>query len=132
MFLIKLQARIILTGCMCTVFMELIELIQNEHWDLPHFYHYKKQESKLLFINDAIVPWPFILLNVGSTLYEKVLNDFGDILFTLSVLFFNNLVDQFVSVMKNCKESNTVGVYEFIRYFFIVRAYEPVLSVVCP
>ncbi len=26
-------------------------------------------------------------INVGSTLYEKVLNDFGDILFTLSVLF---------------------------------------------
>lgn len=87
---------------MSTVVIKCVELFQNEGWDLKGFLGSKTAESKLMFIDEntvEAVPWIFVLLNVGSTLYEKVLNDFGDILFTMSVLLFKNLAEHFVLVM---------------------------------
>jgi hypothetical protein len=52
------------------------------------------------------LPSLFVFLNVASTLYEKVLNDFGDILFTMTALLFCNLVSEFHGMMQLSSISN--------------------------
>ncbi|OXA58638.1 hypothetical protein Fcan01_07084 [Folsomia candida] len=108
----RLWSTLILMGCMSTVVIKFLEVLQNDGWDLAQFFRRRTEESKIIFLESEdlveAAPWLFVFLNIGSTLYEKVLNDLGDILFTMSVLFLTNLVDSFVITLRNGSEPNMV------------------------
>jgi hypothetical protein len=100
--------------------MNLLELFQEQSWDIGKTMSVlEKDARRVIFVCPEAVdaaPWIFIFLSLSSRLYQKILNDLGDILLTMSVLLFKNLVDNFASILKNCESAEMVlEHYEWLK-----------------
>jgi hypothetical protein len=99
--------------------MNFLELFQEQSWDIGKTISVLKKEAKEIFICPEAVdaaPWFFIFLILASRLYQKILNDLGDLLLTMSVLLFKNLVDNFAFILKTCESAEMVlEHYEWLK-----------------
>src|SRR5689334_17077729 len=89
---------IICVACMTTLLMQIFETLLDNGWTFQGFWQYWMDDAAWAFGAPAltdICPICFGVLALTGSLLEKAMNAFSDVLFTMTVLMFNNLVNTF-------------------------------------
>lgn len=104
-FLLKARriSAIICIGCLGTLVLQILETFLDHGWSWYGFWDYWMEDAAWALgvrpITD-LCPICFGLLAITGSLLEKLFNAFSDVLFTMTVLMFSNLVDSFAADMR--------------------------------
>ncbi|XP_035701200.1 uncharacterized protein LOC118433391 [Folsomia candida] len=92
----------ICVGCLGTLVLQICETLLDEGWSWTAFWTYWEDDAAWAFGAPAITdicPTCFGVLALTGSLLEKMLNAFSDVMFTMTVLMWYNLVSSFLDDM---------------------------------
>jgi hypothetical protein len=99
-----------------TLLLQVLETFLDNDWSFSGFWQYWIDDAIWVYgykpLTD-IFPLPLGILSLIGSLFEKLLNAFSDILFTMTVLLFNNIVNSFYADM--LKKSATVEFHHPVK-----------------
>ena len=102
----KIKASIICSLCVSCMLLSFLETLQQANWKIHDAFESFATSANVVF-RDILAPLNFerraqpvflTLLCIWSTMYERILNSFSDILFTMTALWFRSLVRSFLKI----------------------------------
>ncbi|OXA62918.1 uncharacterized protein LOC110863165 [Folsomia candida] len=90
-------------GCLGTLVLQILETFKDQDWSWTGFWGYWMDDAAWAFgakpLTD-ICPICFGVLAITGSLLEKLFNAFSDVLFTMTVLMWSNMVNSFYDAMQ--------------------------------